>query len=157
MSPADRWGRALALCGLVVAADQGAKELVQAHLVPGERVDIALGFELVDVHNRGAAFGLFAGGQGPVIAISLVAVALVGVYMARNASRRGLWIAAGLLAGGALGNLADRLRIDSVTDFLDPPMWPAFNLADVAIVAGLAVVLLGLPGASDAESPRADP
>ena len=155
MSRSDRWGGALALTGLVVAADQITKEIVQAKLVPGEHVDVALGVELVNVHNRGAAFGLFAGGQGLVIAISLLAVVLVGAYMARHATRRGVWVAAGLVVGGALGNLADRLRIDSVTDFIDPPLWPAFNLADVAIVVGLALLLLSMPrGSSDAPPER---
>jgi signal peptidase II len=149
LTATDRWARALALCGAVVALDQGAKALVQAHLVPGERVEIGLGFHLVDVHNRGAAFGLFAGGQAPVIAVSLGAVLLIGVYLWRHLDRPWLWLSAGLLAGGAFGNLADRLRIDSVTDFIDPPLWPAFNVADIAIVAGVAVLLLTL-----SESPK---
>jgi signal peptidase II len=56
-----------------------------------------------------------------------------------------MWLAVGLLAGGALGNLADRVRADAVTDYLDPPLWPAFNLADVAITVGaLALVLASL-------------
>jgi signal peptidase II len=146
LSAADRWGRTLAVCGLVVALDQGLKALVQSKLVPAEHVDVGLGFEIANVHNRGAAFGLFAGGQAPVIAVSLLAIVLLGIYLARNIARPGLWLAAGLVVGGALGNLADRLRIDAVTDFIDPPLWPAFNLADVAIVAGVALLLLGLPG-----------
>jgi signal peptidase II len=145
LSPrAVRWGLALALCGIIVALDQGAKALIQDQLVPGERVHIGLGFALTDVHNRGAAFGLFAGGQGIVIAISLVAIALVTQYLVRHPERPGVWLATGLIAGGALGNLADRVRIDSVTDFIDPPAWPAFNLADIAIVAGVAILLVGL-------------
>jgi signal peptidase II len=51
-------------------------------------------------------------------------------------------VAIGLLVGGAIGNLADRVREDEVIDFFDPPLWPAFNLADVAIVAGIATLLL---------------
>jgi signal peptidase II len=73
---------------------------------------------------------------------------LILVLFARNATRPGLWIPIGLIAGGAFGNLADRLRIDSVTDFIDLPLWPSFNLADIAIVigvAGLALVFMEEP------------
>jgi signal peptidase II len=53
-----------------------------------------------------------------------------------------MWAGVGLLVGGALGNLIDRIRIDAVTDFIDPPLWPAFNVADVAITAGVVVLAL---------------
>ena len=53
-----------------------------------------------------------------------------------------LWLGVGLLAGGAIGNLVDRIRDGAVTDFIDPPLWPAFNLADVAITAGVVVIAL---------------
>ena len=76
-------------------------------------------------------------------------------YFARDPARRGLWIGVGLLIGGAIGNLADRIRDGSVIDFLDPPNWPTFNLADVAIVVGIAlVVLIQLDTAEDETSPR---
>jgi signal peptidase II len=53
-----------------------------------------------------------------------------------------LWLGVGLLAGGALGNLVDRLSDGGVTDFIDPPLWPAFNVADIAITAGVVVIAL---------------
>jgi signal peptidase II len=133
---------ALGLCGAVVALDQGTKALVDAVLAPGERLDIALGFQLADVHNRGVAFGLFAGDQAPMIAISVLAIGLLAAYLARHASQPGAWLAAALIGGGALGNLADRARDGYVRDFLDPPAWPAFNVADVAIVVGVGLILL---------------
>jgi len=74
--------------------------------------------------------------------ITMAALALVAAYFALDPSRPGLWAGIGLLSGGALGNLADRLREGSVIDFLDPPAWPAFNVADVAIVAGIATIVL---------------
>jgi signal peptidase II len=101
------------------------------------------------------AFGLLGGGEALVIAITLAALALVAVYFALDAARPGLWAGIGLLAGGALGNLADRLREGSVIDFLDPPAWPAFNVADVAIVAGIATIVL-LQMSADAESADAE-
>jgi signal peptidase II len=134
---------------VVVALDQATKAIIESALVPGERVHLALGFALTNVHNRGAAFGIFAGGQKAVIVVSVAAILLIGLYLAWGTSHRGRWLAAGLLAGGALGNLADRIRIDSVTDFIDPPAWPAFNLADIAIVAGVAILVLGLSAGRD--------
>jgi signal peptidase II len=142
-SPAARvWVRALALAALVVVLDQVTKAVVSDALGPGERVDLALGFELVDVRNTGIAFGLLADGQTLVITVTVAALALILAYFAFNPSRPGLWIAVGILVGGAVGNLADRMRNDEVIDFIDPPAWPAFNVADIAIVAGIALIVL---------------
>ena len=77
-----------------------------------------------------------------MIVVTMAALALVAGYFALDPSRPGLWIGIGLLSGGALGNLADRLREGSVIDWLDPPGWPAFNVADMAIVAGIATIVL---------------
>jgi signal peptidase II len=74
--------------------------------------------------------------------ITMAALALVAGYFALDPARPGLWVGIGLLTGGALGNLADRLRDGSVIDFFDPPGWPTFNVADVAIVAGIATIVL---------------
>jgi signal peptidase II len=142
------WRLALALCGLVVAFDQGTKAAVESALVPGERVAVLPGLHLTDVHNKGIAFGLAGGGGAGLIVLTLAALGLILVIFAYNAARPGIWAPMGLLAGGAFGNLADRVRIDSVTDFIDLPLWPAFNLADVSIVlgvAGLALVFMGEP------------
>ena len=153
MSPAARgWLRAIALGVLVVGLDQASKAIAADALGPGERVDIALGFELADVRNRGIAFGLLADGQALVIAVTAAALVLILGYFALNPSRPGLWIGVGLLVGGAVGNLTDRIRVDEVVDFLDPPAWPAFNVADIAIVAGILVIVLTHrphPGAAD--------
>ena len=143
MSPAARgWVRALALAALVVVLDQVTKAIAADALGPGESVDLVLGFELVDVRNTGIAFGLLADGQTLVIVVTAAALALILGYFALNPSRPGLWIAVGILVGGAVGNLADRLRADEVIDFIDPPLWPAFNVADIAIVAGIALIVL---------------
>jgi signal peptidase II len=139
---ARAWRLALALCGVVVAADQGSKAAIQSALVPGERVSVFPGLHLTDVHNKGIAFGLAGGGGAVLIILTMAALALILVLFARNATRPGLWVSVGLLAGGAFGNLADRVRTDSVTDFVDLPLWPAFNLADVAIVLGVAGLAL---------------
>jgi signal peptidase II len=143
LSPAARgWVRALALAALVVVLDQLTKAIAADALGPGESVDLVLGFELVDVRNTGIAFGLLTDGQTLVIVVTAAALALILGYFALNPSRPGLWIAVGILVGGAVGNLADRLRADEVIDFIDPPLWPAFNVADIAIVAGIALIVL---------------
>ncbi len=77
-------------------------------------------------------------------------MAIVAYVFARNPTRPGMWVAAGLLAGGALGNLADRVRADAVTDYIQIGSWPAFNLADVCVTAG--VLLLALSYAREPES-----
>lgn len=144
MSPGDAraWRRAGALCGIVVALDQGAKALVEANLVPGEQVDVLGPLSIVLTHNRGIAFGLAGGGGVLLVAFTLSALLAVGALFARDSGRRGMWVAVGLLAGGALGNLADRVRAGEVTDYVDFLSWPPFNLADAAITAGVLLLLL---------------
>ncbi len=133
----------LAVCGLVVAVDQIAKGAVIESLAPGERVDLVLGFDLARVTNSGIAFGLLADDRDAlVLAITGGGLALVVGWFALDSTRPRLWLGIGLLLGGALGNLADRIRADGVTDFIDPPVWPAFNLADVAITVGVVVIVL---------------
>lgn len=139
---ARAWVRALALGALVVLVDQVSKAIAASALGPGERIDIGLGFELADVRNRGIAFGLLSDGQTLVIVVTALSLALILGYFALNPARPGLWIGVGLLLGGAVGNLADRVRANEVTDFIDPPMWPAFNVADIAIVIGILLIVL---------------
>jgi signal peptidase II len=143
------WLLAAATCAIVVALDQAAKALVEADLVPGEQVDLLGPLSLTLVHNRGIAFGLADGGGAALVALSLAALAFVGVLFARNPARPGMWIAVGLLAGGALGNLVDRLRAGEVTDYIDVLSWPPFNLADVAITLGVVVLALSYVGDAD--------
>ena len=131
--PARAWRFAGALCGLVVVLDQAAKALVERNLVPGEDVEVLGPIELTLAHNTGVAFGLAGGGGVRLVLLTAVALAVVGYVFSRDPTRPGLWVAAGLLAGGALGNLADRIRAGAVTDYVQIGSWPAFNLADVAV------------------------
>jgi signal peptidase II len=126
----------------VAALDQAAKAAVGGSLSVGETADLPLGFQLTHTENRGVAFGFLGGGGTPVVIVTIVALGLVLGWFWRDPGRPGLWLAAGLIAGGALGNMIDRVRIGAVTDFLDPPLWPAFNVADVAITAGAAILVL---------------
>jgi signal peptidase II len=133
---------ATALAGIVVALDQATKQVVITHVRPSSPVDLVFGFHLANVRNKGVAFGLLAGGEGLVLALTLGALGLLIVYFAFDVRRPGLWAAVGLVVGGALANLADRVRVGFVIDFVDPPLWPAFNLADVAIVLGVVMLVL---------------
>ena len=143
-SPRARgWARMLAVAGVVVAIDQASKAAIVSGLAPGERIDLALGFDLERVANSGVAFGLLENARdGIVLAVTLAALGLVLGWFATNPGRPGLWLGVGMLAGGALGNLADRIRDGAVTDFIDPPLWPAFNFADIAITAGVVILVL---------------
>ncbi len=151
MSAADAraWRLAGALCVVIVIVDQVAKALVEANLVPGEHVDVLgpLGFTLA--HNRGVAFGLASGGGVVLVALTVIALVFVAVLFARNPTRPWMWVAFGLLAGGALGNLVDRVRVGEVTDYVDIFTWPPFNLADVAITLGVVVLALCYVGEAD--------
>lgn len=136
------WGLAVALCALVAGADQAAKALVEASLEPGEQVDVLGPVSLTLSHNSGVAFGLASGGGIALVLGALAAVILLGALLARNIERPKMWLAAGLLAGGALGNVIDRLSSGEVTDYVDVLSWPTFNLADVAITFGVALLVL---------------
>lgn len=139
---ARAWSLAAALCGVIFAADQAAKAAIEANLVPGEVVEVLGPLSLTLSHNRGVAFGLAGGGGVFLILLAALALGVIGYLFARSATRPGMWVAAGLLAGGALGNLADRIRADEVTDYIDIGSWPAFNLADVAITCGVVLLVL---------------
>ena len=136
------WRRAGALCLLVLALDQVAKALIEANLVPGEQVDLLGPLELTLAHNEGVAFGIASGGGAALVALTVVALGFVLFLFARDPARPGMWVAVGLLVGGALGNLIDRVRADAVTDYIDVLSWPPFNLADVAITVGVVVLAL---------------
>lgn len=132
------WALALACASFVVALDQITKQIAISAVTPGHPRQIIFGIDLTNVRNRGVAFGLFGGSGDFVVVITVVTMALLLVYFALHADRPGLWLVVGLVIGGALGNLADRVRIGAAIDFIDAPVWPAFNLADVAIVSGVA-------------------
>jgi signal peptidase II len=127
-----------------MVVDQATKQLAVASIDPGHPRQIIFGIDLTNVRNHGVAFGLLGGGGDFVVIITIATIAFLLVYFAFHATRPGLWLVVGLVVGGALGNLADRVRIGAAIDFIDPPLWPAFNLADVAIVGGVAWLALML-------------
>jgi signal peptidase II len=135
------WSLAGALCALVILVDQVAKAVIEAHLTLGERIEVLGPLKLTLSHNSGVAFGLAGGGGAALVVVTLLALGVVLYLFSRNPTRPGMWIAAGLLAGGAVGNLADRVRRGSVTDFIELPHWPPFNLADMSITAGVLLLV----------------
>jgi len=138
--------RAVALTLLVVGADQATKALARGAVGPGGEDSVLPGISLVDVRNRGIAFGLFEQGGPVLVLVTIAVVAVLLVFFARNRHRRYAWVPTGLLLGGAAGNLIDRTISHAVTDFVKVPLWPAFNLADVAITVGVVSLFYVLEG-----------
>jgi signal peptidase II len=131
------WRRALITAAVVVALDQAAKALVVANLHLGESDPVFPGVDLTYVRNSGVAFGVFAGGGAIVWVLTGLALVALLTYFALRSDRRWLWLPVGAIAGGAIGNVVDRAREGAVIDFIDVVAWPAFNLADTAIVLGI--------------------
>ena len=132
------------LAAVVLAADQVSKALVRHSIaLGGERKLIPGLLALVHTDNQGVAFGVNPGGSlALAILIALAVVALL-VYFARHATRPWLWLPTGMLLGGALGNVIDRVRLGAVTDFVKLPLgWPPFNLADASITIGVLILVL---------------
>ncbi len=133
----------LAVGAIVVAVDQMTKTLAENGIDRGDRVEVLPFVDFVHVLNKGVAFGfLGSGGQGVVLAVTIAALILVLGWFTTHPDRKGGWLAVGLLAGGAIGNLIDRLTGEGVTDFIDLPLWPSFNVADIAITLGAVLLVL---------------
>jgi signal peptidase II len=146
MTARGAWLRAAAAALVVLALDQATKQLVVHSLSRDEHRNIFFGIELTNVRNKGVAFGAFGGGGLPVTLLTIGAVALLVGYFALHATRPWLWLPVGVIAGGAFGNLLDRFRLGAVIDFIDPMLWPAFNVADTGIVLGILGLLYVIEG-----------
>ncbi len=146
--PAGRplWLTFLGLASVVVLLDQLTKAWLASFLAPGQSVNV-LGdlVRLVHAQNNGGLFGLLRGQALPFALISLVVVGFIVVYHARSGRSSYLSITLGLLLGGALGNLIDRLRLGYVVDFVDAGIdglrWYTFNVADAAISVAILLLL----------------
>jgi signal peptidase II len=137
------WAQAAVVLVVVVVLDQITKHAVEHSIVPGEERRFLPGVELVNTRNHGVAFGFLPGNHvGVTVLISLALLVLL-VYFALHATRRFIWLPTGMLMGGALGNIIDRVRDGSVTDFVKLPLgWPPFNLADASITVGIVILFL---------------
>jgi signal peptidase II len=133
--------RAALVAAGVLALDQLAKVIVRSTIERGDSVDLVLGIHLTNVRNSGVAFGLLAGAGSLLTIVTFAALVALAVFFATHARQPLAWLPTGLLLGGALGNLLDRVREGAVTDFIDFPWWPAFNVADIAITFGVLSLL----------------
>jgi len=140
-----QWAGLAAVVAAAVAGDQLTKHLVTSELALDDSVHVLGPLSIHRVQNSGIAFGLFSSATFLVTLLTAFAVGWMLVFFARSGSRHPVLPAAlGLLIGGSLSNLVDRVRLGHVTDFLDFGWWPAFNLADCFIVIGVAILLLAL-------------
>ena len=142
------FARALGVMAIVLIVDRITKHAVVTGIPEGDVNRFLPGVNLVHVQNPGVAFGFFAGGGALVLVLTLTALAALVVYFLLRPTRAGLWLPTGLLVGGAVGNLIDRIAHGSVTDFIKLPLWPAFNVSDMAITFGVLALLYVLEGPS---------
>lgn len=164
------WLLVAAVAAGVVFADQLTKHLIADSITPGDSRHVLPGLQFVHTMNAGVAFGLALGGHVLLVAVIGAVLIAVLVYFARRPGRHLAWLPTGLLLGGALSNIFDRLNDGSVTDFIKLPLgWPPFNVADMSITIGVAILALvveggvrgdgsaraaGLDGAPGAGAPR---
>jgi signal peptidase II len=140
-----QWIGLAAVALTALGADQLTKQIVSDHLALDEGVHVVGPFSIHHVQNSGIAFGLFASATFVVIALTTLAVGWMLLFFGRSGARHPILPAAlGLVIGGSVSNLIDRVRLGHVTDFLDFRYWPAFNLADSFIVIGVAILFLTL-------------
>jgi signal peptidase II len=126
----------------VLVADQVVKALLVASLARGEQRDLVAGIKLVNTRNSGVAFGQLQDGGVLVAVVIALAVGALLLYFGRHAHTPLVWLPTGMLLGGALGNIVDRIREGAVIDFLKLPHWPAFNVADASITVGVVILLV---------------
>jgi signal peptidase II len=143
-----QWAGLATVALAAVFADQLTKHIVTRTLALDDSVHVAGPLSIHHVQNSGIAFGLFSSATAVVTVVTGIAVVWMIVFFARSGSRHPVLPAAlGLLIGGSVSNLVDRIRLHHVTDFIDVKWWPAFNLADSFIVVGVTILLAALVAA----------
>ena len=153
-----QWTGLTAVAVAALVGDQSTKHLVTANLRPDEGVHVLGPLWIHRVQNSGIAFGLFPSATVLVALATAVAVVWMLAFFARSGARHPVLPAAlGLLIGGSVSNLLDRVRLGHVTDFLDLGWWPAFNLADSFIVIGVAMLVGALLIADRGRAPTRPP
>ncbi len=138
------WLADMYLAGLIVTVfilDQLSKSWVRGNLLPGRSIPDEGFFRITHISNSGSAFGLFPDQTFVLMLASILGIGILLIFF-RKQSDRGIWLrtSLGLQLGGAIGNLADRLTLGEVTDFIDVGPWPIFNLADSSIVVGIIIL-----------------
>ena len=140
-----QWLSLAAVAFAALGADQLTKQIVSNNLALDEKAGVFGPFSIHHVQNSGIAFGFFSSATAAVTVLTAVAVGWMLLFFARSGARHPILPAAlGLVIGGSVSNLIDRVRLGHVTDFLDFRYWPAFNLADSFIVIGVAILFAAL-------------
>lgn len=143
-----QWTALAVIAGTAIVADQLTKAIVSSRLPVGDAVAALGPFSIHHVENSGIAFGLFPNSTTAVILLTSFAVGAMLLFFGRTAQRHPLLpVSLGLVIGGSLANLTDRVRLGHVTDFLDFAYWPAFNLADTFIVVGVGLLFVSFTAA----------
>ncbi len=141
------------ITGFILILDQATKYLIEKHIRLYEIITVVPGFfNVTHVRNKGAAFGILASVPGIwrsmfFISVTIIAVAVIA-FLIRSTKERLQIIAFSLIAGGAVGNLVDRLRYSEVVDFIQWYVkdfyWPSFNIADSAISVGVVLLIVDM-------------
>jgi signal peptidase II len=140
-----KWSLLAGMAAVAVTVDLVTKYLAEQRLPLGQTDKVLPFFYLERTANDGVAFGLLGGKSALIVVANIVAIIVVGVYVYFERRPILAGIAGGSVVGGSLGNMVQRLSGDGhVTDFMKFPHWPNFNMADVFIDAGIAVIFLGL-------------
>ncbi len=142
-APSSAYARAALVLVIVAGADQITKHAVNANIAQGEERKLVPGLQLVNTRNHGVAFGFLPGSHIAITILIALALLVLLVYFALHTREPLIWLPTGMLTGGAIGNVVDRLHAGSVTDFIKLPLgWPPFNFADMSITFGVLILFL---------------
>jgi signal peptidase II len=142
--------RAAAVMVAVIVLDQVVKAIVRSSIDPGSGDDVLPFLKLVNVRNTGVAFSMFEGGGTLLVIFAVIATIALLAFFFAHAERPLAWLPTGLLLGGAIGNLIDRLARSpgflrgEVVDFVDVGRFPVFNVADSAITIGAVLLFVAV-------------
>ena len=134
--------RAALVCAIVVALDQITKHTLGTWIHPDQVRHVIPGLTLVYERNTGVAFSFLAGTGAFVYVVTGIALMALICFLLMRPRRRLLWLPTGMLVGGAIGNVIDRIARGSVIDFIKLPHWPAFNFADACITFGVIILVV---------------
>ncbi|QGT99673.1 Lipoprotein signal peptidase [Candidatus Syntrophocurvum alkaliphilum] len=130
---------------IILIFDQVSKYLIITNMSLGQSIPVISGIiNFTYIHNPGAAFGMLAGKSWVFYISAIIVISALTFYYLKYSTPFYAVIAMGLIVGGSIGNFIDRIRFDSVVDFIDLGWWPIFNIADIAIVVGGIVLIIYL-------------
>jgi signal peptidase II len=141
--------RAAIVFAVVVGLDQLSKHTLGTWIRPDQVRHVVPGVTLVYERNTGVAFSFLAGTGALVYVVTAIALAALVTFLLMRPHRRLLWLPTGMLVGGAVGNLIDRVARGSVIDFIKLPHWPAFNVADMSITFGVIILVFVIERGGD--------